>query len=186
MSVNEANISELKLLRQHISELKTENAEIPDLRRKISEFNAERVELKHRIVEALRSTEETSKQRNAEKAKLKVRIEELEFKNIEFRDRLTKVKQNQSLINNSSNNTSSNFNLIAESMIMQYKKLLIDTSLPEDKEMDAFLDEVDKKKVSNEIRQRNWKRQAERKKLCFSASGQVQKFLLTYPEEKIP
>jgi len=61
MSVNEANISELKLLRQHISELKTENAEIPDLRRKISEFNAERVELKHRIVEALRSTEETSK-----------------------------------------------------------------------------------------------------------------------------
>jgi len=41
---------------------------------------------------------------------------------------------------------------------MQYKKLLIDTSLPEDKEMDAFLDEVDKKKVSNEIKQRNRKR----------------------------
>ena len=38
----------------------------------------------------------------------------------------------------------------------------MDTSLPEDKEMDAFLDEVDKKKVSNEIRQRN----REKKLLC--------------------
>ncbi|RIA91040.1 hypothetical protein C1645_822616 [Glomus cerebriforme] len=60
--------SELELLRQRISELETENA---DLRRKISEFNAERAELKRRIAEALRSTEETSKWRDAENAKLK-------------------------------------------------------------------------------------------------------------------
>ena len=113
MSVNEANPTNLELLRQRISELETENAEIPDLRRKISEFNAERAELKRRISEALRSTEETSKWRDAENAKLKARIEELESENVEFRDRLTKVEQNQSLIDNSSNNTSSNFNSVA-------------------------------------------------------------------------
>jgi len=39
MSVNEANPSELELLRQRIRELEAENAEIPDLRRKISEFD---------------------------------------------------------------------------------------------------------------------------------------------------
>ncbi|PKB93276.1 hypothetical protein RhiirA5_441798 [Rhizophagus irregularis] len=38
--------------------------------------------------------------------------------------------------------------------------------------MDAFLGEVHKKKVSNEIRQRN-----REKKLCFSVSGQAQEFL---------
>jgi|SRR6185312_8544613 len=37
-------------------ELKAINAEIPDLRRKISEFDAERAELKRRIAEALRMT----------------------------------------------------------------------------------------------------------------------------------
>jgi hypothetical protein len=45
-------------------------------------------------------------------------------------------------------------------MVTQYEKLplVTDTSLPEDKEMNAFLYEVDKKKVSNEIRQRNRKK----------------------------
>src|SRR5687768_13993932 len=48
------------------------------------------------------------------------------------------------------------------------------TSL-EDKEMNAFLDEVHKKKISDEIRQRN-----REKKL------QAQEFLLISPEEKRP
>ena len=56
----------------------------------------------------------------------------------------------------------------------------MDTSLPEDKETDAFLDGEYKKKVSNEIRQRN-----REKKLCFSASGQAQESLPISPEEKI-
>ena len=46
-------------------ELKAVNAEIPDLRRKISEFDAERAELKRRIAEALRMTEEERTRRDA-------------------------------------------------------------------------------------------------------------------------
>jgi hypothetical protein len=86
--------------------------------------------------------------------------------------------------NNSSSNSSSNFNLVADQvpMVMHHEKPLVDTSLPkkliperlpevtisaiipvigqchqtslEDKETDAFLDEVHKKKIDNEIRQR--------------------------------
>src|SRR5438874_13490930 len=93
-------------------ELKAINAEIPDLRRKISEFNAERAELKRRIAEFLRMTEEERTRRNTEITKLKTRIEEMES---EFGDRITKVEQNQSLIDNipndnTSNNNPSNFN----------------------------------------------------------------------------
>ena len=105
--------SELEVLKQRIIELEAENAEIPDLRRKISEFDAERAELKRRIAKALRVTEEDNKRHDAVNTKPKARIEELESENVEFRDRLTKVEQNQSLIDNSSNNTSSNFNSVA-------------------------------------------------------------------------
>jgi hypothetical protein len=95
-----------------------------------------------------------SKQCDAENTKLKARIKELKPENFEFRDKFMKVKQNQSLINNSSNNTSFNFNLVANqtSIVIHHEKLLVDTLLLEDKEMDAFLNEVHKKKVSNEIR----------------------------------
>ncbi|GBB87907.1 hypothetical protein RclHR1_01440022 [Rhizophagus clarus] len=114
-------------------ELKVVNAEIPDLRRKISEFDAERAELKRRIAEALKMTEEERTRRDAEDAKLKARIEELEF---EFRDRITKVEQKQTL-NDNSPNSSSNFNSVADqvSTVMHHEKPLVDTSLPEDKEL---------------------------------------------------
>ena len=96
--------SELEVLKQRIIELEAENAEIPDLRRKISEFDAERVdlrrklsvsdveiaELKRRNTEFLRANKEYNERRDAENAKLKARIEELES---EFRDRITKVEQ---------------------------------------------------------------------------------------------
>jgi hypothetical protein len=39
--------------------------------------------------------------------------------------------------------------------ILHHEKPLVDTLLPEDKETDAFLDKVHKKKFSNEIRQKN-------------------------------
>ncbi|CAG8720948.1 4167_t:CDS:2, partial [Cetraspora pellucida] len=120
--------SKLKLLKQRITELEADNAElrkeyteipdlrrklaeIPDLRRKISEFDAERAELKRRIAEALKMTEKERTRRGVENAKLKARIEELES---EFRDRITKVEQKQTLNDNSSNNNSSNFNLVAD------------------------------------------------------------------------
>ncbi|PKY31804.1 hypothetical protein RhiirB3_449605 [Rhizophagus irregularis] len=121
---------------------------MPDLRRKISEFDAEKTELKHRIAEALKMTEEERTRRDAENAKHKARIEELESE------------------------SGANGN--------DHEKPLVDTSLPEDKETDAFLDEMHKKKVSNEIRQRNWECQTDRKKL------QTQESLLTHPEEKMP
>ncbi|CAG8662307.1 5307_t:CDS:2, partial [Acaulospora morrowiae] len=112
--------SELELLKQHITELEAENAE--------------RVELKRRIAETLRMTEEERTRRDAENVKLKATIEESGAD---------------------------------------------DTSLPKDKETDAFLNEVHKKKVSNEIRQRNRERKAERKKL------QIQESLPIHPEEKM-
>jgi hypothetical protein len=82
MSVNEANTSELELLRLCIRKLKTENVEIPNLRRKISEFDAERAELKHRIAETLRMTEKERTRHVAKNAKLKARIKELKSENV--------------------------------------------------------------------------------------------------------
>ena len=148
--------------------------------------------------EILRANAEYNEMRDAKEKKLEQKNAELEAKikemESEFRDRITKVEQNQSLIDNSSNNTSSNFalapsaNLVAEPTVTQHEKPLVDeemdASLPEepipeeltevivsavnitvmdqcdqksleDKEMEAFLDEEYKKKVSDEIRQRN-------------------------------
>jgi hypothetical protein len=42
-------------------------------------------------------------------------------------------------------------------MVMHHKKLLVNISLPKDKEINAFLNEMHKKKISNEIRQRKQK-----------------------------
>ncbi len=151
--------SKFEVLKQHIIELETENAKIPDLRRKISEFDAERAELKRRITKVLKMIEEERTKRNAENVKLKVRIKELEKnntkENAELRDRVTKVKQMQMLNDNTSNdntpndntpnNNSSNFN----SGVVHPEKSL------KDKEMDVFLVDVNKKSISENIRQNN-------------------------------
>src|SRR6266496_1723829 len=140
--------SELESLKQRITELEAENTElrkenteIPYLRNKLSVSDAEIAELKCRNAEVLRANGEYNEMRDAEKAKLRARIEELEF---EFRDRITKVEQKQTLNDNSSNFSSSNFNLVADqvSTVTHHEKPLVDTSLPEDKETVAFLDEV--------------------------------------------
>ncbi|RGB23673.1 hypothetical protein C1646_774162, partial [Rhizophagus diaphanus] len=151
-------------------------------------------ELKARIAELLRQAVEESKRRDVENAELKARIEELEknktvttkleSENAEFRDRITKVEQRKMLNDTSSNDSSPNFNSVADqlSMATHHEKPLVDkkmdTSLPEelipeviakqsvsainisimdqcdqtsleDKETDAFLDEVHKKKDSS-------------------------------------
>src|ERR1043166_8600248 len=215
-----AEIAELRKENAKISELKKENAEIPELKRKFAEIEAEKVELKARIAELLRQAVEESKRRDVENAELKARIEELEknktvttkleSENAEFRDRITKVEQRQMLNDTSSNNSSPNFNSVADqlSMATHHEKPLVDkkmdTSLPEepipeviakqsvsavnisvmdqcdqttleDQETNAFLDEVHKKKISDEIRQRN-----REKKL------QAQESLPISPEEKRP
>ncbi|GES79197.1 hypothetical protein GLOIN_2v1652170 [Rhizophagus clarus] len=163
---------------RRIIELEAENAEIPDLRRKISEFDAERAEFKRRIAEALRTTEEERTRRVAENAKLNARIEELES---EFRDRITKVEQKQTQNDNSSNNNSSNFNLVAVPEAITVPINSANGKSLEEKDMDSFLLEAHKKIVSSEIKQRN-----KEKKLCFSASGQAQESLPISPEEERP
>ena len=108
--------SELEVLKQRITELEAENAEIFDLRFKLSVSDAEIVELKRRNAETLRSNAEYNERRDAENAKLKARIEEMES---EFGDRITKVEQKQTLQSaltandNSSNNSSPSFNSVA-------------------------------------------------------------------------
>ena len=141
-----AKISELK---KENAELKDKNAEIPDLKRKFAEIESEKVELKARIAELLRQAVEESKRRDVENAELKARIEELEknktvttkleSENAEFRDRITKVEQRQMLNDTSSNNSSSNFNSVADQISKansHHEKPLVnkemDTSLPEE------------------------------------------------------
>ncbi|CAG8546972.1 7856_t:CDS:1 [Cetraspora pellucida] len=206
-----AEIAELRKENAEIkvenTELKDKNAEIPDLKRKFTEIESEKVELKARIVELLRQAVEESKWRDAENAKLKNRIEELESENVEFRDRIMKVEQRQMQNDqkgiNSSNNSSSNFNSVADQVSKantHHGKLLVDTSLPEklipeglpevtvsavnipvmdqchqtsleNKETDAFLDEVHKKKVSNEIKQRKQEKKLNQSHVLFQDSS---------------
>ncbi|GBB88952.1 hypothetical protein RclHR1_15570012 [Rhizophagus clarus] len=112
--------SELEVLKQRITELEAENVEIVELRKenaelrkentdfrmKFANLEFEKAELKHRIAETLKMTEEERTRRDAENVKLRVTIKELKSENIKVRDRLTKVEQNQLLNDNSSNNSS--------------------------------------------------------------------------------
>ncbi|GBB86236.1 hypothetical protein RclHR1_12680002 [Rhizophagus clarus] len=177
--------SKLELLKQRITELEAENAKlrkentvILKLRNKLSVFEAEITELKHRNAETLRLNEEYNERRDAKNAKLKTRIEELKSENVEFRNRLTKVEQKQTLQSalmandNSSNNRSPSFNSVAVSEAItvptnSVKRL--NGKLLEEKDMDSFLLETHKKIVSSKIKQRN----KEKKLLRESAKNQV-------------
>ncbi|RGB31315.1 hypothetical protein C1646_764251 [Rhizophagus diaphanus] len=88
------------------------------IRRNFADIEAERAEPKARITKLLKQGVEENKRHDAENAKLKARIIKLEknktvttklkSENAEFRDRITKVEQIQI------NNSSSNFNFVAE------------------------------------------------------------------------
>ena len=153
--------SELELSKQRITELEAENV---NLRRKLSVSDAEIAELKRRNIEFLRANKEDNERRDAENAKLRARIEEMES---EFGDRITKVEQKQTLIDNTpndntpndntSNNNSSNFNSGAD----HHEKS------SQEKEMDAFLVDVNKKSNGEDIRRRN-----KEKKLQRESAGQ--------------
>src|SRR5436190_8486291 len=157
--------SELESLKQRITELEAENAElrkenteISGLRIKLSVSDAEIAELKRRNAETLRSNAEYNERRDAENANLRARIEEMES---EFGDRITKVEQKQTLQSalmandNSSNNSSPSFNSVAvpEAITVPTNsaKRLNGKSL-EEKDMDSnFLLEAHKKTVSDGI-----------------------------------
>ncbi|PKY15024.1 hypothetical protein RhiirB3_510599 [Rhizophagus irregularis] len=104
-------------------------------------------ELKCMCTEVLRANGEYNERRDAENAKLKATIEELKSENAEFRDRLAKVEQKQMLNDNTPNNNSSNFNLVAVP-----GAIMVPT---EEKEMDNFLLKAHKKIVSSEIKRHN-------------------------------
>src|SRR5947207_3793298 len=66
--------SELEVLKQRIIELEAENAEIPDLRRKLSVSDAEIAELKRRNIEFLRANEKYNERRDTKVKKLEARL----------------------------------------------------------------------------------------------------------------
>jgi hypothetical protein len=114
---------------------------------KFTNFKAERAEFKRKIAKALRTTEEEKTRRITENAKLNTRIEELES---EFRDRIIKMEQKQTLNDNISNdNTPNNILSNFNSDAVHHEKPL------EKKEMDNFLLKAHKKIVGEDIRQRN-------------------------------
>src|SRR5436305_9381933 len=154
--------SELEVLKQRIIELEAENAElrkenteITYLRNKLSVSDAEIAELKRRNNEFLRANKEYNERRDAENAKLKA-------ENVEFRDRLTKVEQNQSLIDNTPNDNIPN-DSIPNNDIFNFNSGVVhpEKSL-EDKEMDVFLVDENKKSIGENIRQNNREKKLKR------------------------
>ncbi|CAB4382528.1 unnamed protein product [Rhizophagus irregularis] len=141
------NLKRITELEAENAELRKENTEIRDLRIKLSISDAEIAELKRMRTEVLRANGEHNERRDAENAKLKATIEELKSENAKFRDRLAKVEQKQTLNDNTPNNNSSNFNLVAVPGAI--------TVPTEEKEIDNFLLEAHKKIVSSEIKRRN-------------------------------
>ncbi|RGB22207.1 hypothetical protein C1646_822634 [Rhizophagus diaphanus] len=187
--------SEIDLLRQHFTELEakyvkikaekveleTRNAEIPELKKKVAEIEAENAKLRHIIEENAR--------RDAENAEHKARIEELEknsadtsAENAELKARVAKLEQES---RQPQNDFSPKEHVdITESMTVHSPacetndavpevRLSIDNPVPasskssEDRKTVAFLDERNKKNVSDSIRQRN-----REKKLCIAPFDQ--------------
>src|SRR3954453_1683907 len=111
-------------------------SEINLLRQRITELEAEKVELEAKNPELLKQVINETIKYKAENEELRIRIEKLEknktdtaklvSENVELKDRVTKVEQRQLQNDNFPNNGLSNFNSNAEN----HGKLL------EDKEMD--------------------------------------------------
>src|SRR4051794_5347148 len=175
LRITELEAKNVKLEAEN-AELRKENTEISYLRNKLSVSDAEIAELKRRNIEFLRANKEYNKRRNADNAKL--RAENVEFRDrLTIVEQRQVLNEPRGASHNSSNIRSSNFNSVADQlpMITHHEKPLVDDTslseelipevlpeisasnnanikLSEDKKMDSFLDEVDKKKVSNEIR----------------------------------
>ncbi|RIA92948.1 hypothetical protein C1645_820020 [Glomus cerebriforme] len=82
-------VSYTQCIQEHITEFEAENI---NLRKKILEFDTERAEFKCRIFEALKMTEEERTKHGTKNAKLKAIIKKLKFENVEFRDKFIKVE----------------------------------------------------------------------------------------------
>src|SRR5436190_19591478 len=175
--------SELEVLKQRIVELEAKNAEL----------EAEKAELLKRIME--------------ENTRRNIRVEELKQKNKELETRFAIVEQaslpaeEQSYNDNPSDDSTSNFNSVAEYHEKPLVDVKTDNSFPEEvcynkqelvvtvpvnsakrlngtsleeKDMDSFLLEAHKKIVSSEIKRRNKERQVDRKKNEKNGQGLIQ------------
>ena len=160
--------SEIKSLKQRITELEAENTElrkenteIPYLRNKLSVSDAEIAELKRRNIEFLRANKEYNERRDAKVNKLEQKNKELETRLVIVEQASLPVEQRQMLNDNTpnnntpndntSNNNSSNFNSGVDQVSIGPHR---EKSL-EDKEMNAFLVDENKKSVGDDIRRRN-------------------------------
>ena len=179
--------SELEVLKQRIVELEAKNAEL----------EAEKAELLKRIME--------------ENTRRDVRVEELEQKNKELETRLAIVEQaslpveEQSYNDNPSDDSTSNFNSVAEYHEKPLVDVETDNSFPEEvcynkqelvatvpansakrlngkpleeKDMDSFLLEAHKKIVSSEIKRRNKEKKNEK-----NGQGLIQEISSSVPKE---
>ncbi|RIA94357.1 hypothetical protein C1645_572471 [Glomus cerebriforme] len=149
-------------MRSEIDSLRQENAR---LIARITELEGEKMEVKKIIADS-----------SAEIGKLSARIEELENKpdtakleseTVELRERVTELQQRKLQDDNSSNSSPlSNFNSEESSDLPPAIDIVnedqfnnANTKSLEEMEMDAFLSEVHKKSISNEIRKRNKEKQ---------------------------
>ncbi|CAG8813469.1 16865_t:CDS:2, partial [Cetraspora pellucida] len=154
---NMSNAQSIDLLRElnaklliEIVELKKENAEIPDLRRKFAEIEAEKAELNSRIAELLRqAVKENSLVENirhdVEIAEIKVEIVKLKDNN----------EENKELSQDISSKRVDNIHNSISDQCDNVTSCVSDQKLSEDREIDAFLNEAHKQSVSDGIRQCN-------------------------------
>ncbi|PKK62449.1 hypothetical protein RhiirC2_790367 [Rhizophagus irregularis] len=132
MSVNKAN--QLEVLRQCISELKAENAELKVFKRRSTELEAENFNLKREVANL--------------RKELGNRIEELEKNREDAESRLAKVEQDSSVVNeHQSNNVSSSIENEQESPVVddqsrnvkEAKRVKLEKSV--DDVSDSFVDQ---------------------------------------------
>jgi hypothetical protein len=134
--------SEIDSLRQRVIELEAEKAE---LKAELEAKNSEIPELKKKLAEVEARNSELIRQIMEENNRRDARIEDTT-------DRILKLEQLQN--DNTPNNNSSNFNLVTG----HHEKPL------EDRETDDFLNEVHKKRISDDIRQRNKEKKLQRER----------------------
>ncbi|CAG8736957.1 2757_t:CDS:2, partial [Cetraspora pellucida] len=134
---------------------------------------SEKVELKTKIAELLKQVVKESKRCDVENAELRARIEELnknktvttklKSKNAKFRNRIIKISKANSHYKKSLVNKKIDTSLPKE-LILKHDQIFL-----EDKKINAFLNEMYKKKISDKIRQCNREKKLQAQP-CNSAS----------------
>src|ERR1044072_76189 len=184
MSANEANPTDLELLRQRISELESKNAKLEaGLEKKNVELEERRLSVDH-LMKQINELKDENIKRDTENAELKVRVEKLEQgssveqpQNEQFKSQAVdvpntvvdlledaKLEQNSSVVNEQSQDAEDGkvFLLKGFARGAFSKKGAsgdqsnnANTKLTENDPINAFLIEQHKKSVGEEIRQRN-------------------------------